>query len=197
MRKLIVNEWMTLDGVVQAPGAADEDSAGGFAHGGWHQSYFDDTARKWVLGYITGAGGYLLGRRTYEIFAAHWSAAPPEEQILAGPLNRLPKYVVSATAAEPLGWQNSSIISGDVAAGVRALKQQDGADLHVMGSTELVPLLLGHGLVDELQLMIDPVVAGGGKRLFGADGVLRPLRLASSEVTSTGAILVTYVPIRP
>jgi dihydrofolate reductase len=196
MRKLIVNEWMTLDGVVQAPGTVDEDPSGGFTHGGWHQPYFDDTARKWVLGYITGAGGYLLGRRTYEIFAAHWPDAPPEEGILAEPLNSLPKHVVSSTLAGPLRWQNSALVQGDIPAAVQALKQGSGGDLHVLGSTELVPLLLAHGLVDELRLMIDPVLAGGGKRLFGADGVLRPLGLVSSQVTSTGAILATYAPVQ-
>jgi dihydrofolate reductase len=194
MRKLIVNEWMTLDGVVQAPGTAGEDPSGGFAHGGWHQPYFDDLARQWVLGYISGAGGYLLGRRTYEIFAAHWPDASPEEAILAEPLNSLPKHVVSSTLAGPLRWQNSSLVRGDIPAAVQALKQGSGGDLRVLGSTELVPLLLAHGLVDELQLMIDPVLAGGGKRLFGADGALRSLSLVSSRATSTGAILATYAP---
>jgi dihydrofolate reductase len=197
MRKLIVNEWMTLDGVVQAPGATGEDPSGGFSHGGWHQPYFDGLARQWVLDYLTGAGGYLLGRRTYEIFAAHWLDAPPQEGILADPLNSRPKHVVSSTLAGPLRWQNSSLVQGDIPAAVQALKQGSGGDLHVLGSTELVPLLLAHGLVDELQLMIDPVLAGGGKRLFGADGALRPLSLVSSQVTSTGAILATYAPVRP
>jgi dihydrofolate reductase len=194
MRKLMVNEWMTLDGVVQAPGAAGEDPSGGFAHGGWHQPYFDDLARQWVLGYIAGAGAYLLGRRTYEIFAAHWPDASPAEAILAEPLNSRPKHVVSSTLAGPLRWQNSSLVQGDIPAAVQELKQAGGGDLHVLGSTVLVPLLLAHGLVDELQLMIDPVLAGGGKRLFGAGGVLRPLSLVSSQVTSTGAILATYAP---
>jgi dihydrofolate reductase len=192
MRKVIVDEWMTLDGVVQAPGAADEDRTGGFEHGGWHLRYFDDLSRKWVVDNLTGAGGFLLGRRTYETLAGYWPNAPEEEQILARPLNTLPKYVASRTLTEPLAWQNSTVLRGDVAEAVTALKQEEGDDLHVMGSTQLVQTLIESDLVDELRVMIDPVVVGGGKRLFRDDGALRPLRLVTSEVTTTGAILATY-----
>lgn len=192
MRKVIANEWMTLDGVVQAPSYADEDVAGGFRHGGWHARYFDDLSMNWVIENVRGAGGYLLGRGTYEIFAAHWPNAPQEQQVLAGPLNALPKYVASTTLEEPLGWHNSSLLRGDIGAAVGALKAEEGKDLHVIGSPGLVQALLALGLVDELQLMIDPLVAGGGKRLFGDDGALRTLRLAGSQVTSTGAIIATY-----
>jgi dihydrofolate reductase len=194
MRKLIVTEWMTLDGVVQAPGSAGEDTAGGFEHGGWHPRYFDGASQQWVLENITGAGGFLFGRRTYESFASHWPNASQEEQPLAQPLNKLPKYVASTTLTEPLGWQNSTLLRGDVAAAVAALKQEDSADLLVIGSTELVHTLIEHDLVDEFRLMVDPVVAGGGKRIFRDDGVLRPLHLVSSQATATGAILVTYAP---
>jgi dihydrofolate reductase len=194
MRKVIANEFMSLDGVAQAPGAADEDTSGGFAHGGWHMSYFDNLSQKWVLESIVEAGGFLLGRRTYEIFAAYWPNAPAEEQVIAEPLNTKPKYVASTTLAEPLAWQNSTLLHGDVAAAVAALKQEDGADLHMIGSTELVQVLIEHGLVDEFRLMIDPVTLGGGKRIFRDDGSLRPLRLVNSEVTTTGAILATYAP---
>jgi dihydrofolate reductase len=191
MRKVIANEWMTLDGVVQAPSYADEDVTGGFGHGGWHTRYFDDVSMNWVIENVRGAGGYLLGRGTYEIFAAHWPSAPPE-QVLAGPLNALPKYVASSTLSEPLGWQNSRLLGGDIGAAVRALTAEEGRDLHVIGSPGLVKTLMTLGLLDELRLMIDPLVAGGGKRLFGDDGALRPLRLADSQVTSTGAIIATY-----
>jgi len=194
MRNVIANEFMSLDGVAQAPGAADEDTSGGFAHGGWHMSYFDDLSQKWVLESIVEAGGFLLGRRTYEIFAAYWPNAPEEEQVIAEPLNTKPKYVASTTLAEPLAWQNSTLLHGDVAEAVAALKQEDGADLHMIGSTELVQVLIEHGLVDEFRLMIDPVTLGGGKRIFRDDGSLRPLRLVNSEVTTTGAILATYAP---
>ena len=192
MRKVIANEWMTLDGVVQAPIYADEDVTGGFGHGGWHTRYFDELSMNWVVENVRGAGGYLLGRGTYEIFAAHWPNAPQEQQVLAEPLNALPKYVASTTLDEPLGWQNSRLLRGDIGASVRALKAEEGKDLHIIGSPGLVQTLTVLGLVDELQLMIDPVVAGGGKRLFRSDGALRLLRLASSEVTSTGAIIATY-----
>jgi dihydrofolate reductase len=192
MRKLIANEWMTLDGVVQAPAYPDEDTSGGFEHGGWHPRYFDDVSMSWVVENVSGAGGFLLGRGTYEMFAAHWPNASEEEQMLAEPLNRLPKYVASTTLAEPLEWANSTLLHGDIAKAVTALKAEDGRDLHVIGSPGLVQTLLGLDLLDELQLMIDPLVVGGGKRLFGDDGALRPLVLVDSQVTSTGAIISTY-----
>ena len=194
MRNVILQDWMTLDGVVQAPGDPNEDTSGGFQHGGWSLRYFDDVAMKWASESVAAAGGYLLGRRTYEVFAAHWPNASEEEQALAGPLNTRPKYVASTTLTEPLGWQNSTVLQGDVAEAVAALKQEDGGDLHVIGSTELVQVLIQHGLVDELRLMIDPVVLGGGKRIWRDDGVLRPLRLVDSETTPSGAIFATYAP---
>jgi len=194
MRKVIVNEFMSLDGVVQAPGGADEDTSGGFGHGGWHLSYFDDRSQESVLASIVEAGGFLLGRRTYEIFASYWPNAPEEEQVIAEPLNAKPKYVASRTLAEPLEWQNSTVLQGDVHEAVARLRQEDGGDVHVIGSTELVQTLIEHGLVDELRLMIDPVVLGGGKRIFRNDGSLRPLRLVDGEITTTGAILATYAP---
>ena len=194
MRKVIVNEFMSLDGVVQAPGGADEDTSGGFVHGGWHLGYFDERSQGWVLEGIVEAGGFLLGRRTYEIFAAYWPNAPEEEQVLAEPLNTKPKYVASTTLTEPLAWQGSTLLEGDVAEAVVALKEEDGTDLHVIGSAELVRTLIERGLVDELRLMIDPLVLGGGKRVFRDDGTLRALRLVEGEVTSTGAILATYAP---
>jgi dihydrofolate reductase len=187
-----VNEFMTLDGIVQAPSYADEDTTGGFEHGGWHARYFDDVSMRWVVENVSGAGGFLLGRGTYELFAAHWPNASEEEQVLAEPLNTLPKYVASTTLAEPLEWQNSTLLSGDIAEAVTALKAEDGRDLHVIRSPGLVQTLIGHDLVDELQLMIDPLVVGGGKRLFAEDGALRALRLLDSQVTSTGAIIAKY-----
>jgi len=194
MRKLIVNEFMSLDGVVQAPGGADEDTSGGFRHGGWHMQYLDDVSRGRVLAGIVEAGGFLLGRRTYEIFAAYWPNAPEEEQAIAEPLNSKPKWVASTTLDGELGWQNATALDGDLAQAVVALKREEGGDIQVIGSPELVQALLEHGLVDELRLMIDPVVLGGGKRIFGDDGVLRALRLVDGEVTSTGAIMATYAP---
>jgi dihydrofolate reductase len=194
MRKAIVQEWMTLDGVVQAPGAADEDTSGGFRHGGWHLPYFDDLSMKWVLDNVSGAGGFLLGRRTYEGFASHWPNASEAEQPLAEPLNTRPKYVASRMLSEPLEWQNSTVLHGDVAEAVAALKRQDGEDLLVIGSIELARTLVEHDLVDEFRVMVDPLVVGGGKRLFRDDGARRPLRLLDSQVTTTGAIVATYAP---
>jgi dihydrofolate reductase len=194
MRKLIADEWMTLDGVTQAPGQADEDTTGGFQHGGWHVGYFDDLAQRWVVDSVVKAGGFVLGRRTYEIFAAHWPNASEEEQVLAEPLNSKPKYVASRTLTESLAWQHSTVLQGDVAQAVAALKQKDGEDLHLIGSSQLMQTLVEHDLVDEFRVMIDPVVVGGGKRLFRDDGVRRPLRLVDSQVTTTGVIIATYAP---
>jgi dihydrofolate reductase len=194
MRKVIVNEFMSLDGVVQAPGGADEDTAGGFRHGGWHMQYMDDVAQQRALAGIVEAGGFLLGRGTYEIFAAYWPNASEEEQVLAEPLNSKPKWVASRTLGGELAWQNSTLLEGDASDAVAALKRGDGADIHVIGSPQLVRTLLDGGLVDELRLMIDPVVLGGGKRFFEDDGELRSLRLVDSETTSTGVILATYAP---
>jgi dihydrofolate reductase len=195
MRKVIVNEFMSLDGVAQAPGGDEEDTSGGFAHGGWHMRYMEDeVARDWVLGSIFEAGGFLLGRRTYEIFAAYWPTAGEEEQVVAEPLNTKPKYVASTTRVGPLEWQNSTVLRGDVGEAVAALKREDGGDLHVIGSTELVQTLVEHDLVDEFRVMIDPIVLGGGKRIFRDDGLLRPLQLVDCQIASTGAILATYAP---
>jgi dihydrofolate reductase len=195
MRKLIVNEFLSLDGVAQAPGAPDEDTSGGFKHGGWSIPYMDEFAQKSVLGAIVDAGAFVLGRRTYEIFAGYWPNAPEEERVIAEPLNTKPKYVASRTLSEPLEWQNSQLIEGDLAEAITSLKQETAADLHVIGSLELVQTLLDHNLVDELRLMIDPIVVGGGKRIFRDDGVIRPLQLVNSQVTSTGAMLATYAPV--
>jgi dihydrofolate reductase len=192
MRKVVVVEWMTLDGVVQAPGAPDEDTSGGFKHGGWHLPYFDDLSRGWVVQGYAEAGGFLFGRHTYENLAAYWPNASEEEQVIAEPLNTKPKHVASRTLTEPLGWQNATLLTGDVAQAVLALKREEGRDLHVIGSPRLVHTLMEHDLVDEYRLMIDPLVVGGGKRLFRDGSAPKPLRLVESNMTSTGAILATY-----
>jgi dihydrofolate reductase len=192
MRNVVVNEWMTLDGVVQGPGYADEDTDGGFTQGGWHMQYFDDMSRNWVVEGYAAAGGFLLGRQTYENLASYWPNASEEEQVVAKPLNSLPKYVATTTLHEPLEWENSSVLHGDVAEAVTALKKEDGGDLHVIGSPQLVQTLIENDLVDSYRLMIDPVVVGGGKCLFRDSGLLTSLRLVDSQVTTTGAILATY-----
>jgi dihydrofolate reductase len=195
MRKVIVSEWMTLDGVVQAPMSPGEDADGGFRHGGWHLPHAGDAAfQRRVAETVGSAGGFIFGRRTYENFAAFWPNAPRDQAILADPLNERPKYVASTTLSEPLGWRNSTLLRGDVAQAVAALKREEGGDLLVIGSTRLVQTLIEHELLDELRLIIDPVLAGGGKRAFRDDGVLRRLRLTHSEVTATGSLILTYVP---
>jgi dihydrofolate reductase len=149
---------------------------------------------EWVVRSVAGAGGFLLGRRTYEIFAAHWPTAPEEQQPLAEPMNRLPKYVASTTLDEPLAWRNSALLRGDVAGAVRELKKDDGNDLRVVGSAGLLRTLAAHDLVDEYQLMIDPVIVGDGRRLLGTGLPYRRLRLVESRVTTAGAIIATYAP---
>jgi dihydrofolate reductase len=192
MRKVVVNEWMTLDGVVQGPGYADEDTDGGFTNGGWHLQYFDDMSRNWVVEGYESAGGFLLGRQTYENLASYWPNASDEEQVIAKPLNSLPKYVATTTLHEPLEWENSTVLKGDVVEAVTALKKEDGGDLHVIGSPAFVQTLIENELVDSYRLMIDPVVVGGGKRLFRDSGMLASLQLVDSQVTTTGSILATY-----
>jgi dihydrofolate reductase len=190
--KIIADEWMSLDGVVQSPSGPDEDPSGGFPHGGWHMPYFDDAAQNFVIEGVAAADAYLLGRGTYEIFAAHWPKAGADEQILAGPLNSKPKYVASTTLSAPLDWANSSLLSGDVPAAVAELARRGDGELHLIGSPKLVQTLMAAGLVDELRLTIDPVLLGTGKRLFPDDGGLRAWRLDSSVPTSTGALLIRY-----
>ena len=192
MRKVIVQEFLALDGTAQAPGGPEEDTSGGFQHGGWQMQYLEDAGMDWVRKGIQDAGAYLLGRRTYEIFAGYWPSDPGAPPEIAKQLNTKPKHVASTTLTGPLDWENSSVLEGDVPSAVAALKEGDGGDLLIMGSTVLVQSLIKHGLVDEFRLVTDPLLVGGGKRIFPDDGELRPLRLVEHEVTSTGATIATY-----
>jgi dihydrofolate reductase len=192
MRKIIASEWMSLDGVIQSPSSPEEDASGGFKHGGWHSAYLEAESMNWVMESITLAGGFLFGRRTYEIFAAHWPNASAQEQVLAQPLNELPKYVLSRSLREPLSWNNSSLLGTHFVEEIHDLKKAPGGDLLIVGSSEVVGALLSHDLLDELRLMIDPVCLGGGKKLFPADGARFPLTLLSSRTVATGALLLTY-----
>lgn len=189
MRKVIVNEFLALDGTAQAPGGADEDTSDGFQHGGWHMQY---GAADGMEELIAGAGGFILGRRTYELFAGYWPNAPEETRAFAEPMNTKPKHVASTTLTDPLEWQNSSLLPAPLPEAIAALKEEDGGDLIVIGSTVLVQSLIRQDLVDQLRLLIDPVLVGGGKRIFPDDGALRPLRLVDHEATSTGTIIATY-----
>jgi dihydrofolate reductase len=188
MRKLVVQTMVTLDGVMQAPGGPEEDPTGGFAYGGWSVPYFDD-----VLGEIIGEAmaqpfDLVLGRRTYEIFAAHW---PYDEGPIADRINGAAKHVASTTL-ERVEWQNSFLIEGDVPAAVAKLKQEDGPELQVHGSSGLIQTLLAADLVDELRLSIFPVVLGPGKRLFGDGVVPAAFELADSRTSTTGVLVGTY-----
>lgn len=194
MRNLVVNEFLTLDGVMQAPGAPDEDRSGGFEHGGWQLSYFDDIFAETVTGGLAEAGCLVLGRKTWEIFAAYWPTAPAEEQAFAEPLNSMPKYVASRTLREPLAWSNSTVIAGDVADGVRRLKAEPGKDLQVIGSGDLCQTLIAEDLVDEYRLMIHPLVLGSGSRLFRDGNPRRPLGLVDTKPTTKGVLIATYRP---
>jgi dihydrofolate reductase len=195
MRKIVVVEFLTLDGVMQAPGDPNEDRSGGFEKGGWQRDYFDDILGASILGALAETGGFLLGRRTYEIFAAHWPKQPPEDP-LAGTFNDLPKWVVSTSLREPLPWRNSTLIRGDVADAVAKLRAGDGKDVQVIGSGELVQTLIRDDLVDEYRLMIHPIVMGSGKRLFHDEGTIAKLRLVDSTPTSTGVLIARYEPNR-
>ncbi|MGH2685942.1 MAG: dihydrofolate reductase family protein [Actinomycetota bacterium] len=193
--RVVVSEFLTFDGVMQAPGGADEDRTGGFEHGGWQGSYWDDAAGKDVDEGLARTGGLLLGRRTYDIFAAYWpNPTDPEDAAAAHILNGLPKYVVSTTLEEPLEWENSTLIKGDVPGEVAKLKERPGEDLRVFGSGELAQTLLQHGLVDEYQLQVNPIVLGSGRRLFRDGGPRIPLELTDSTVTSTGVLILKYRP---
>jgi dihydrofolate reductase len=194
MRKLIVSEFLTLDGVMQAPGNPDEDRSGGFDRGGWQLDYFDDALGAYVMGALESTDAYLLGRRTYEIFAAHWPKQGPEDP-LAGMFNNTTKYVVSTTLKAPLEWQNSQLIQGDVPAEIAKVKAASGKDIQLIGSGQLVDTLTKNDLVDEYRLMIHPVVLGKGKRLF-REGTPAKLRVIDSKTTSTGVVMVTYAPER-
>lgn len=192
MRKIYVIDHLTLDGVMQAPGRPDEDTRGDFTHGGWAAARQDQVMGE-RLGQAMAAGGpLLLGRRTYEDFASYWPRQ--QDNPYTEVLNRAEKYVVSTTLAEPLPWQNSTLLAGDAAESVAELKSKPGADLCVMGSGALVRTLLRHGLVDELLLMIHPIVLGTGRRLFDDAISPVPLELADSITTTKGVILATYRP---
>lgn len=191
MRKLIVNEFLTLDGVMQGPGHADEDRSGGFEQGGWQPGYFDEVFGATMMGTLAATGGLLLGRRTYEAFAAHWPRQPAGDPI-ADVMNGAPKFVVSRTLNERLAWHNSSLVKGELASGITKLKKLTGNAIDVIGSGELVQSLLRLDLVDEFRLMIHPLVLGSGRRLFREGTRPLRLRLADAKSTTTGVLIVTY-----
>jgi dihydrofolate reductase len=193
MPRIVVSEFLTLDGVMQAPGDPNEDRSGGFEHGGWQLAYFDDIFGSTMMDAFAATGGLLLGRRTYETFAAHWPNQPADDP-LAGTMNGLQKYVVSTTLTEPLAWQNSTLIKTDVAGEVAKLKEGSGKEIQVIGSGELVQSLIRDDLVDAYRLMVHPLVLGTGKRLFREGTALTKLRLVDTKPTRTGVLILTYEP---
>jgi dihydrofolate reductase len=188
MRNLIVLSFMTLDAVMQAPGGAEEDTSDGFDHGGWMVGYWDDDLAAAMAESMSLRFDLVLGRKTYEIMAAHW---PHTDEPGAELMNAATKHVASTTLTE-LVWQNSRLIEPDVPEGMRALKAEDGPELQVHGSANLIQTLLEHGLVDEFRLKIFPLVLGRGKRLFGGGTVPAGLELVSSQTLASGVIVANY-----
>jgi dihydrofolate reductase len=191
MRKLIVQTFLTLDEVMQAPGGPGEDDDGGFAHGGWSVNYWDEQMGQ-VMGEATSRPfAMVLGRRTYDIMAAYWPNAP--EEAGGEVFNDATKYVASRSRPT-LEWSNSVLVEGDAADGLAALKQEDGPELQVHGSANLIQTLLAHNLVDQYRLWVFPLVLGSGKRLFADGTVPSGLRLVDSTVSTTGVMMCTYEP---
>jgi dihydrofolate reductase len=190
MSRVVVIQHLSLDGVMQAPGHAEEDPRDGFGHGGWAQPDNDPVMQE-VLGARMGAAwSLLLGRLTYERFADFWPRQAPNP--FTDALNRVRKYVASTTLAEPLGWANSELLKGDAADAVAELREQQEDTLVVFGSGVLVRSLLARGLVDEFVLQVHPLVLGSGRRLFPEAGPLAAFALADSVTTSAGVIIATY-----
>jgi dihydrofolate reductase len=193
MPKIVVNAFLTLDGVMQAPGGPDEDRESGFQHGGWQAPLWDQIVDRLVTEGIKDADAFLLGRKTYEIFASYWPKVTDPDNSIATALNSRPKYVVSRSL-ERVSWNNSSLIKGDVVAEIRKLRQQPGRAVHTWGSTDMLQTLLKNDLIDEYRLFIYPVVLGSGKRLFGSGTV--PVALKHVESVTTGTV-ATYHRLEP
>lgn len=190
MRKLMVTTFVSLDGVMQAPGGGDEDREGGFEHGGWVAPHFDEHLVQLMTALIGRGDALLLGRKTYDIFAAYWPLAPADDPIGAK-LNSMRKYVASRTL-DAVPWQNSSLLADDVAQAVRELKQGEGGEIQVHGSGQLIQTLIEHDLVDEFHLVVFPVLIGSGKRLFAGGTVPSKLRTVAATAVSTGVLACTY-----
>ena len=186
MPKIIVNAFLTLDGVMQAPGGPDEDRESGFPHGGWQAPYADDVMGRLVTEGFADADGFLLGRKTYDIFANYWPKVTDPGNAIATALNARPKHVVSRSL-DRVSWNNSSLIKGDVVAELRRLREQPGRTLQTWGSTDLLQTLLKNDLIDEYRLFIFPLVLGAGKRLFGSGTVPTALRQVESVTSGKGA----------
>jgi dihydrofolate reductase len=193
--RIVISEFISLDGVVQAPGGKQEDTDGGFAHGGWSMPYFDmDTMGPAIDEVLQGSDALLFGRRTWQVMAAAWPGRAGDP--FADRMNEIHKYVASRTLRQgDLEWNNSTLLPADDALGaVRRLRDESGGNLQLMGSASLARTLIANDLVDEYRLMIEPIVLGGGKRLFPDDGAARPLELVSTATSGTGVHICTYRP---
>ena len=190
MRKLVVQTFVTLDGVMQAPGGAGEDPSGGFSYEGWLVPFFDEAMGEQVTEWFVGAEDFLLGRGTYDIFYASWPKMLSDDPVSQG-LNFKPKHVASRTLTS-VEWETADLLGDDVPGAIRALKEKDGGELQVHGSAGLIQTLLAEDLIDELRLIVFPVALGEGKRLFGEGTVPRSWRLLSSKTTPSGAVMAAY-----
>jgi dihydrofolate reductase len=191
--QLTVTTFLSVDGVYQGPGGPDEDRRDGFDRGGWLVPHFDEATGQFMDEVFREVDAFLLGRRTYEIFAASWpNATDPNDQV-AKSLNTLPKYVASTTLEDPQ-WANSTVLKGDLASAVQELKERDGRELQVHGSGKLVQFLLANDLVDRLNLLVFPVIVGAGRRLFPDSGLATGLTLEESRTTPSGVAISVYRP---
>ena len=192
MRKIITTTFLTLDGVMQAPGGPEEDTSDGFAYGGWQAGWGDEVTRKIIIDFMTAPFELLLGRHTYDIFAGYWPLHP-EIELVAKPFNSTRKYVVSHEPKE-LSWNNSTLITGDVVAEIKKLKELDGPDLWVWGSGNMIQTLLKNNLIDQMHIFIHPVTIGSGKKLFAEGTMPATFKLIDSKVSSDGILCATYEP---
>ncbi len=195
MRKIIVSEMVSLDGVMQAPGGKDEDTDGGFEHGGWTWPYWDDEMGVHFGQTMSECDAFLLGRKTWQIHGGAFEPMPDDDPMI-GVMNTMPKYVVSNTLDSADAWRNSTLISGDVVDAVRRLKEQDGKNIAIDGSSVLIHTLAQHGLIDEYYLMVYPVVLGGGKRVFPEGGRIN-LKLVEAKPLGSGVVLTHYTVEQP
>lgn len=191
--QLTVTTFLSVDGVYQGPGGPEEDRSGGFDRGGWLVPYFDDATGEFMTEVFKGVDAFLIGRRTYEIFAASWPNVTDPNDPIANSLNTLPKYVASSTLEDPQ-WSNTTVLKGDLASAVQELKERDGRELQVHGSGRLVQYLLANDLVDRLNLLVFPVIVGAGRRLFPESGIATGLALDESQTTPSGVAISVYRP---
>lgn len=195
--RLVVNEFISLDGVVQAPGGAEEDTDGGFAHGGWSMPWFDPEVMGGAIGAaFDRAEALLYGRRTFVVMAEAWPQREAGGDEFAAQLAGIPKYVVSSTLSpDDISWPNSHVLDGDPIASVTDLKAREGGDLMLVGSSQLARAVIAAGLVDEYLLFVEPVLLGGGKSIFPDDGTMHPLELVDATTAPTGVQICTYRPV--